>query len=53
MYLKDLLGQECTKCHKGKLIELSLSYTSRVECSNCKAVFQRLITVDVGRPQHG
>jgi hypothetical protein len=53
MQLKDLLGQKCTKCKAGTLIELSLSYTARVECSNCKAVFQRLITVNTGKPQHG
>lgn len=53
MKLIDLLGQTCTKCKKGKLIELSLSYTARVECDQCKAVFQRLIHSNVRLPQHG
>lgn len=52
MKLIDLLGQGCKKCGKGKLVELSLTYTARVECTHCKAVFQRLLTVAT-LPQHG
>ena len=52
MKITDLLGQQCTKCKKGRLIELSLTYTCRVECTQCKAVFQRFIT-EASLPQHG
>lgn len=52
MKLKDLLGQECTKCGKGVLVAAPLAYTARVECPHCKAVFQRLLTVAT-LPQHG
>ena len=44
MQLKDLLGQPCPKCKKGTLVELSLSYTARVQCTQCKTVYQRLVT---------
>lgn len=53
MTFTDLLGQTCTKCKKGKLVELSLAYTERVECTQCKAVFQRLLTSNARLPQHG
>ncbi|AHJ87350.1 hypothetical protein phiPsa267_095 [Pseudomonas phage phiPsa267] len=43
MILKDLLNTTCTRCKSGKLIELSLTYTARVECSHCRAVFNRLV----------
>lgn len=52
MQLKDLLGQKCTKCREGVLVELSLSYTARVTCTHCKAVFQRLLTINTKLPQH-
>uniref|UniRef100_A0AAU6VZE7 Uncharacterized protein n=1 Tax=Pseudomonas phage Pyxpy01 TaxID=3138546 RepID=A0AAU6VZE7_9VIRU len=43
MVILDLLGQQCPKCKKGLLKELSLSYTCRLECSHCKAIFDRML----------
>lgn len=43
MILKDLLGTACPRCKIGVFKELSLTYTARVECSHCRAVFNRLV----------
>lgn len=43
MKFVDLLGTKCRKCKKGTYIELSVTYTCRVECNQCKAVFGRFV----------
>ena len=44
MVIHDLLGTICKKCKTGVFIEVSLTYTCRVQCDHCHAVFERFIT---------
>lgn len=44
MVIKDRLNTTCSKCKSGVFIELSVTYTCRVVCSHCHAVFDRFET---------